>query len=199
MPNSDAFVVIGHCYVAVYVMVTIFLAVLTVKVRNRTKRHNIDDKIVRGITKWVLPLLVVHALGKLSIDVVQSARLPLGSVNYEAVYLSDVIISGFTYAPVIYHLLRITTQKPPAEAETGKPVQSIQIYATMPPQSPMPVQHHLPQQYMPPPQNIPHQYMPAQQNVPQYYHPQQNVPHHYMPPHQNTPQYTGGPGYPGQA
>jgi len=201
----DAYFGMGHVYVAVYVLVTIFLGVLAVKLRNRMKSHNIDDKIVRRMTIWVLPLLVVHGLVKLIIDIVQSVP-PSLSVDYEAMFLSDVIISGITYFCVLSALIGMgqRPKPPPEEAtqETGKPVQPVLVYATMPPQSPVPVHQNPPQQYMPPQQNLPQQYLPAQQNVPQYYLPQQNVPQnvpqYYTPPHQNGPQYPGGPGYPGQ-
>jgi arginine exporter protein ArgO len=217
MPNSatagNAFVVVGHCYIAVYVIVTIFLAVLAVKLRNRMKSHNVDDKISRSMAVWVIPLLVVHGFVKLIIDIIGSTGSP-ATIDSEAMFLSDVIISGITYFAVLSSLISMGQKpKPPPEAaaqDTGKPVQPVLVYAApMPPQSPGPLYQNVPpqqyipaqqppQQYIPAQQNVPQQYIPAQQNAQQYYLPQQNVAQYYTPPPQNGPQYAGGPGYPAQ-
>jgi len=131
---SDAFAafhalsIIYHCYAAFYVIVTVFLGVLAMTLWIRLSRHKIHDPIIQRMTIWVLPLLVLRALLKLSINIVRSIRPhnPCGSINYEAVLFFDVLISGVIYLLVISSLITIgqgAKIPPGASQEPVKPVQ----------------------------------------------------------------------------
>lgn len=74
-------------------------------------------QVTRVILKHIVPLLIVRALFKLSVDIITSVPPTSFEIDYDALGLVEAVVECITYAGVLYMSLSLARPRVPKQVE----------------------------------------------------------------------------------
>ncbi|TFK61231.1 hypothetical protein BDN72DRAFT_473164 [Pluteus cervinus] len=160
MPNPpvvvDVVYILYHFNIAFYFVVALFLAIFALHLWIRAAQNKVEDKIIRRITTWIVPLLLMRSLLEVCVDIIESITVsPFGTIDYEGVMLADVLISGTIYFVIFALLAGLGSSDLPALNAPSEP-EAEKAPEAPPPAPPVaPPPFPVPEVFLPPPPQPP--------------------------------------------